>query len=124
MTELQQKQLAFLEDTAAFYNSGNRCLDEHGSCMYYLEGKAGCAIGRHVPDKDLCRKWDAKSDLGTGVTDDSIFDALPENLHELGQDFLNRVQDLHDSDSNWDCDGLSAIGVDQVIAIKQRFQLQ
>jgi hypothetical protein len=127
MTELKQKQLAFLEETVNFYNSDNRTfeVDEEGNefkCVYYMEGKPGCAIGRKIEDKELCKKLDSER-AGTGVSNDHIFNQLPIQLKELGKDFLHKVQQLHDSGINWDEKGISEFGKLKVKDIKEYFRL-
>lgn len=122
MTELQQKQLAFLEETVAFYNLGNRCVTEGGSCRYYIEGKDGCAIGRRIADKALCERLDNNPN-GCGVINDFIFEELPRDLRELGRKFLQEVQTLHDEKHCWTETGISEGGLAYVQDIKERFGL-
>ncbi len=59
MTELQTKQLALLEDTVKFFNSKNRAYDALTEKCYYshpIDGR-GCAIGRLIEDKELCKEF-------------------------------------------------------------------
>lgn len=124
MTPLQQRQLAFLEETAKFYNLSTRCVDADGKCKYYVEGKAGCALGRHIPDKDLCRKLDNwNGNTSVGVSCDDAFELMPDNLRELGQDFLEQVQSMHDVITNWVSDGLSPEGTQVFNRIKLDYRL-
>ena len=125
MTELQQKQLALLEDTVKFFNSENRCINQYGGCNYYLEGKEGCAIGRKIEDKELCKELDKGlgPDLESAVDKISVFNRLPDNLKELGQKFLYRLQRLHDDGENWIRSGISSKGEIIVKDIKETFNL-
>lgn len=120
MTELQQKQLAFLEETVAFYNLNNRCVSLSGMCRYHIDGKDGCAIGRKIKDKDICHNLDS-FEGDTGVDEVEIFEQLPPELKELGQNFLYRIQVLHDTKDNWRSDGISDSGLERVKSIKRSF---
>jgi hypothetical protein len=121
MTELQEKQLAFLEETAGFYNSKNRALGSDGECIYSSTAKSpGCAIGRHL-SPELAINLDTRSE--TGISNDDVFRNMPPSLKELGQPFLGRVQMLHDDSTNWDDTGLSSDGESYVIRIKEIFKL-
>ena len=126
MTELQQKQLALLEDTVKFFNSENRAYDiELGACMYHTKDEKGCAIGRLIPDKELCRQLDAGigEDKFRGVGKDCVFQLLPLNLQEYSQLFLKRLQSLHDYPLNWNEKGLSDEGEQRTNEIKKEFHL-
>ncbi len=121
MEDIKQKRLAFLDDTAGFYNSNNRCVTDAGGCRYYLKGKSGCAIGRHIEDKKLCQEFDSNFEFMTGVSDESIFEKLPDDLKELGVGFLAQIQILHDIRSNWDENGLSEMGNQKYESIKNEY---
>lgn len=125
LTDLQKKQLAFLEETASFYTLKNRCVTENGLfCKYFLEGKPGCAIGRHIEDKELCQKFD-KQVFGDSfyVSEIHIFSRLPTHLQELGEHFLLEVQKLHDISRNWTNEGPSEEGKEAIALIKEQFNL-
>ncbi len=125
MTELQTKQLALLEDIIKFFNSENRCTDNQDCCKYYFEGKEGCAIGRLIPDKELCKKLD----LGigeyntSGVSNIEVFKLLPKELQYYEQEFLYRLQRLHDIKENWNSSGLTEKGQFITEDIKETFGL-
>jgi hypothetical protein len=124
MTELQQKQLALLNDTCQFFNSNNRCTIRDGlQCVYVNENEEGCAIGRLIEDKKLCKKLDLGFEGKFGVSELRIFDLLPPDLKEYGQDFLSRLQSLHDRRQNWTPTGLSELGERRVNLVKEIFGL-
>lgn len=110
MKSIKEKQLAFLGETANYYNSKNRAMAKEGEnlCLYTpIKGRSkGCAIGRHIKDKKLCAKLDT---MGV-VTEKKVFKKLPKKLKKLGQDFLDAIQLLHDYRENWSKTGLSAKG--------------
>lgn len=112
---LKEKRLEFLEDTVKHFNLNNRGYNGD-SCTY----SAGCAIGRHL-DKDLCRKLDFS--LLSSVDEMHIFLQLPDNLRELGRNFLYDIQYLHDNRVHWNDTGLSEIGATSVYTIKEKYEL-
>ncbi len=118
---LKQKQLKVLNDTIKAFNSTNRCTDEKGSCKYYVVNKQGCAIGRLIEDKELCKELDVRPNCG--VSDDNTFHKLPLQLQDLTQDFLVELQNIHDCASCWDENGLTDIGYSRVKYIKTKFEL-
>lgn len=99
---LNMTKQEFFDDTIKHFNSNNRGTDSFGGCSY----EVGCAIGRHIKDKELCQRLDEQAD--SSVT--YIFDMLPFELQELGVEFLVSMQSLHDDPSFWDEEGLSAFG--------------
>lgn len=103
----KEDKLKLLDETAKFFNLGNRCV-HHLKCRYFIEGMAGCAIGRLIEDKELCREFDRLD--WPGVSNNHTFGLLPLDLQEYGQDFLSKLQDLHDIESNWDENGLNLNG--------------
>ena len=121
-------QLAFLNETAAHFNLNNRSTTSNEGCSYLpKEGVSeGCAIGRKIADKKLCAELDEFGYIGSTADETSsarVFNKLPQELQDLGQDFLNVVQQLHDSEYNWTETGLSPVGVEKVETIKIKFCL-
>lgn len=101
----------FLEETVNHYNSNNRSAGSAGGCAYIpLEGvqSEGCAIGRKLPKsykKKINRDGPSGFNFGNvGV----LFIALgtPRYFKGMPLAFLERVQLLHDGDSNWNIFGL------------------
>ncbi len=123
METLKEKQLKVLNDTVAIYNKNNRSIID-GKCLYFMEGTIGCAVGRLIADKELCKQLDGLDNgetTGVGV----VFDKLPSDVKQLGVDFLKELQNLHDDvyTRYWDDNGLSIKGVEFVERIKQVFEL-
>lgn len=115
MTTLQQKQLAFLNETITHFNLYNRGLSKNG-CTY----SAGCAIGRHLTP-ELCVELDGEDE--PGMINEDVFKRLPENLQKLGQAFLVNIQGLHDDTLYWNETGLSEQGKGKVSSIISKFSL-
>lgn len=122
MNAIQKKQLAFLNETIAFYNSSNRCVLDN-ICRYapLTAQTPGCAIGRTLKPK-LKKELDLLSDNGESFL--TVFKLLPNRLKILGKDFLGKVQNLHDSKRNWDENGLSEFGQREATYIKSLFELE
>lgn len=117
MTEadgLSSKRLEFLTETVNFYNSENRSVD----MLYYDQYGNGCAIGRMLP-VDLAASLPSHSN----VCDSVVFNVLPDEMQELGREFLQKIQFLHDDHRHWNKSGLTWIGEDYVKSIKNKFKL-
>ena len=97
------EKLNFLNKTALHYNSRNRGAGKHNSCSY----ARGCAVGRHIRNKKLCAQLDKRDNSGVSY----VFDELPLSLRKYGKAFLARVQMLHDSEQNWNADGITDVGL-------------
>jgi len=116
MKKLNSQQLEFLNETVNHYNKNNRSatlINEtfgENKCSYFPQNNKslGCAIGRHVSDKDLCKEWDKLPNDKSSVY--AIFEQLPEYLRLLDCNFLLAIQRLHDNPNNWDENGLSETG--------------
>lgn len=124
--KLAQKRTEILEDTIKHYNINNRCAVLE-VCYYNptstnMEGKSeGCAIGRLV-SKRLSLKMD-KTSVDGGISNPELFTLLPKKLQVLGVDFLVDLQNLHDSDRNWNEEGLTSQGEVVVRNIRECFDL-
>jgi hypothetical protein len=121
MNELQQKQLAFFEETIKFYSqdTSRRAMDSMGTCVY-IDPRTGnkCAIGR----------WLDNTTSSLSILDnhsvDMLYNAneLSPKLHELGRKFLVEIQELHDIESHWDENGLSVYGLMKVERFRKRIE--
>jgi len=104
--------------TIKYFNLNNRSVHPNGKGLY--SGK-GCAIGKHIKDKQLCSKLDTI--ICSGLTESDIYRRLPTNLQKLGQDFLIDIQMLHDNRDNWTISGLSRSGIRKSVLIAQEYNL-
>lgn len=120
---IKQRQLAFLNDTAQFYNNKNRAIiKEAGNrCTYSSTPTSpGCAIGRHL----FSNVSDAIGKINTSdasVTHPEILAKLPQWMRDMEIYFLLAVQVLHDTANNWDKNGLSPEGHRNYNGIKRRY---
>lgn len=130
MKTLQNKQLALLNETVAYYSedTNRRCDTEH-ICAYdpATVGKEGisegCAIGRLLSPqlkKELDKKYTSIS-KPSGVP--SIFEELPKSVQYYGKDFLTQLQSLHDQPIYWDHNALSVVGKRVIESFKECFGL-
>jgi hypothetical protein len=103
MNKLQLLQMGLLVSTAQHYNHKNLGRKTNGSCSY----EAGCAVGRLISNKELCKKLDDRD--SSSVSD--VFSRLPKSVQKYGKSFLADLQKLHDNDSHWDNKGLTVSGL-------------
>ena len=110
--DIEARKRKFLEYTVNFYNLTNRRFDDReGVCKYNAcETSPGCAIGRW-PEKGSGFPFHMKG----YIERESISSKLPAWMKEMGIDFLQSVQHLHDDESNWDSKGLSEQGVNYCV---------
>lgn len=116
---LYQRQLDYLNYTIEYYTTqGNiRSIDLNGGC-YYMKGEGcKCAIGKDLPD-DLCKELDSAKYKDTTIDNNLIFKQLPFTIKSLGQRFLSKIQDLHDTDEYWINLNLSERGLEHIEFIK------
>lgn len=88
-----ENKIDLLNDTIDyFWGRPERQCVSGGSCQYAAtETSEGCAIGRLLPPS-----YAATLPQNVGVINDKVFDLLPLWLQAFGQEFLSRLQDLHD----------------------------
>lgn len=123
MEDIKKLQEEFLLDMLAYYAEdpvNRRNFNETG-CKYYpvSDKSEGCAVGRKIKDKELCKMLDDLEDPGVG----NVFDDLPDDLKVCGKNFLTFVQVLHDSMMSWDITGLTPYGKNKVCGIIIAFDL-
>ncbi len=137
---LQEKRLAFLNDTLAYYEADpairrnaalgdNTGFGNYAECTYAPRhaGTEGCAIGRHLP-LELAKQFD-HNPHDTSVGNTVIFNQLPDVLKELGKVFLGDMQRLHDRPWLWldnDCQSGTAAArrAGYVASLKYDYRLE
>jgi hypothetical protein len=118
--QLIKKQAALLKETIAHFSVNPRSTmsgEDTPNCTY---SGVGCAVGRLIKDKRLCRKLD-KNPTGNSV--DEVFTKLPAYVKVYGVDFLSDLQDLHDVASNWTEHGqFRTLSDSGVVSVKAMFE--
>lgn len=87
-------------------NLTTRSAPKNGLGCFYLnpDGGPGCAVGRLIEDKELCRELDK-----IGFLKDA-WPQIPKDIQALGYEFLDALQRFHDNEGNFREDGLSVQG--------------
>lgn len=100
-TQFNTKEEFFL-DMLEFYtqDTDRRCINENGDCLYYLEGKAGCAIGRFLNPKIAQDLDNAELKIQSAINRNFI--GIPKWMIGLEASFLQDIQIFHDQDAYWD----------------------
>lgn len=128
MESIKTKRAIILQDTVQYYSQdpeGRRCKNDY-SCNYSPktigkeETSEGCAVGRLLSPK-LREYLDKEYEGKGGVSNDDLFSKLPQEVQDLGQEFLSRLQGLHDTDRYWYSEGLTEIGVRAVRQIEKDY---
>ena len=114
MKKIFKRREDLLNDTINHYNSNNRSITLSGQCYYYPvnDKSEGCAIGRLIKDKELCKTFGCRNV-------NEVFSEIPKELQELGPEFLSQLQCLHDVGANWNESGLSENGKEVVEFIRE-----
>lgn len=103
---INERRLEILEWEKNNRTLNNRSFNAFG-CAY--EGYIGCAVGRLIADKNLCKKLDREHE--SSVVEYGVFCQLPSDVQQLEQGFLLDIQILHDTYTNWTNTGLSEKGL-------------
>lgn len=120
MKATKEDMIWLLNDTVEYYseNTKRRCQGEAGGCFYNpasvgLEHISdGCAIGRWMTP---VQKQSADAWLGGTVGVSELPpELMPEKLKKYSIKFLSAIQNLHDSNLNWDERGLTRYGEREV----------
>lgn len=118
---MTQKQ--FLIDTLNYYTCDvtRRAYNElEKFCEYKTSDGRKCAIGRFIPDDKYDKSIEGNSIDSKNI---NIKNILPIEIQNLGTDFLLRVQQLHDSQLNWDENRLTLCGISRIKTIIKNFNL-
>jgi len=102
MNRIFKTKEEFFLDMLEFYtqDTDRRCVDENNNCLYYLEGKEGCAIGRFL-DKEVAQNLD-RAELKIQTAINRNVAGIPEWMNGLEAVFLQDIQLFHDLDIYWD----------------------
>ena len=115
----KQRRIKFLNDMVKFYSEdiSRRSKSEDGDwCCYLAYNGNKCAIGRWIAsNKYICS-------IEKNGVHDFILNILPKEIANLDKCFLQDVQFLHDTNSNWTKFGLSVEGHAEMKDIKRKIK--
>jgi hypothetical protein len=115
--------VSLVKETIHYYNYGNRSVDGT-HCKYQSNAGNMCAVGRCLTEEALKDFHDhevgtvfAITNLPAIITDkytsfDSMLQEKYQGIHEQVWSFM---QGLHDEDENWDYNGLSSNGEQEIL---------
>lgn len=104
-------------------DQSRRCINKFSKECFYSGDSAGngssdgCFIGRHLKPEDRLKADDylsgtMDSSVGALISEiDNIDISVPKWMMETDIEILWCLQSLHDTDANWDDNGLTAIGM-------------
>lgn len=127
MKTIKEKRTAVLQDTIQYYTQdpiGRRCKNSEECCYSpkTVDKEAtseGCAVGRLLPTE--LQEFLDEEYTGHTISYNPLFEILPQEIQDLGQLFLGRLQYLHDSDEYWDSQGLTEEGKEYLRQIEENF---
>lgn len=131
METVKEKQLRILEETVEYYSQNpeeRRCVNsKNGKCYYHGKNaqkkSEGCAVGRLLSN-ELQLELDENYTLNSKEDNSSvsgIFHNLPDDIKDLGKQYLHNLQQLHDQDFYWNNEsGLSESGKLEYELIKNK----
>ena len=103
-------KIEIIEETAAFFNLGNRGY-ENFTCSYRTSKGKMCAVGRCLTEKGI----QIFTEINSAGLKDSDSYSLQANLKEeyLGHSliFWQDLQNFHDDYRAWNTKGLSRVGI-------------
>ena len=107
---MRKTKAEVINETASFYNLGNRGIAEGGDkCNYYVEECDNvklCAVGRYLKDP---WSWGCEPSV-RAIEPSRLEDALKEEYRGHSNAFWNDIQIFHDNRDNWTDEGLSERG--------------
>lgn len=100
MKTIQERRLEFITTELQPYidNPSLRAINSKGLCVY-LDKTTGnkCLVGKQIPKEKYKEEFEDESLYGS----DKVWESLPEEIKELGREFLSELQHLHDSSKFW-----------------------
>jgi hypothetical protein len=120
-------KIEIIEEAANYYNSTKRSVNVFGECVYIgLSGKR-CAFSRCCNEdsngylESVDKKVDKFTYKGVGSLED--FDSLLKDEYRGHSiEFWESIQMFHDSSCNWDKNGLTEYGNQELERLKRAWQ--
>ena len=116
-----------LEDTIEHYSdapSERRAMDSNGSCQYTDTNGNHCAIGRYMREEFQTTEFYGNNGTSVGGLAADIDTYLKSNVLGLTEKFWIALQEIHDSDTNWQSDdtGLTRFGKIRYNSVKDKIE--
>lgn len=121
-------KVQIINETAGFYNTSNRgvgvIINEEGLqetvCRYKTDSGNMCAVGRCLlPDSEVFNK--VKGVMVVFKSETDMDSQLQPEYRGHGLLFWNSLQCFHDCDSNWNEDGLTSEGIEELNNLLERY---
>jgi hypothetical protein len=116
-------KVEIIEETAAFYNSNNRAIDNE-SCMYITSDGKKCALGRCLTEESLQlvhSKFEGMSALKIAESHDLDTLLLPQYRGKYGSVFWRDLQFLHDTAKYWNDEDINGYGIEFKETLLRRY---
>lgn len=117
-----------IKETASFYNTSNRGVEvfinkrgfKETTCRYKTDSGNMCAVGRCLlPDSKFLN---AINSIMALFEDEAEMDSqFKPEYRGHSQFFWNSLQCFHDRDSNWNEDGLTSQGIEDLNGLLERY---
>lgn len=127
MKNKQLSALEIIEETVKYYSKSpekRRAMD-HGDCVYLAENGNKCAVGRCM---NKHAEFNYQGSVDSYVNDQCKYDQnfkldnhLFPRYRGKSNDFWYSLQQLHDTEDNWDEKGLTQQGKSEVNYIKKKY---
>jgi len=114
--QFSKNKRQLLYQTSVHFNIYNRCVDNKGLPAFRI-GENACAIGRELTNLEA-KKLDKTN---CSVNNKEVYYLLPVRLRNMGLNFLYDIQILHDRKKNWNENGLSKIGEENIKKICEKY---
>jgi hypothetical protein len=120
-------KIEIIEETANYYNSTKRSVNVFGDCVYIGFSGKRCAFSRCCNEdsnaylESVDKDGDKYTYKGVGALKD--FDSLLDDEYRgHSKEFWESIQMFHDYSSNWDKNGLTEYGKQELERLKRAWQ--
>lgn len=123
---MRKTRLEIIDETVAFgYTSTHRGKTVGGHCFYlHPDTNVPCAVGRCciAPLPEWEGPWTQLSIGNRQLDYETREELLKPEYRAQGTYFWQEIQHLHDNDENWTDSGLSAVGTQRVIHLREKWK--
>lgn len=111
---MKKSKVEIIQETVDYYSADpdGRRANENGDCMYLASDGRMCAVGRCMADPKVAGDYigDYRDMLEHVRSQGVQYDILKPEYQGHSVGFWEDLQMFHDSDVNWDSNGLSELG--------------